>query len=253
MMTITQTGNLMAEELTIYCAYCGAQNPISAETCASCKAELLRPHPILIDGGEIYTLHCMQCGQRLPVAEPQGYVTCAICGLSHAIVAGPGYLTVVPAPGINGSSTIEDFMAIEIRAANNMPPIPQNPQSTQYQAVPGMQLQWRINELQNNLMQRDKALKKRQNRRTTGTVLLLMGLVVVILDLIDAASNGTLGDVAGPVLFLIFTLVFIIGLILLLATGKRKDRTIESEIWNIQRELNQLSGQNRYPNQGVNR
>jgi hypothetical protein len=244
----------MTDELTIFCAYCGAENPVNTETCVSCKAELVPPHPILMEGGEIYTLHCTQCGQRLPVAETQGYVSCAICGLSHAIVTGQGYLTVVPAPGANGMS-IRDFMGMEAaQAPNTMPPLPQRPQGSPYQPNQAIPLQWQVDSLQKTLDRKTTELKKRQNRRTKGTVMLFMGLIVDILVIIDGTTIGSLGDVIGPIFLFGFFLIFLIGLIILLATGKRKDRMIEAEIAAIQRDLNHsYNPQGGYSTPGVNR
>ncbi len=245
----------MTDELTIFCTICGAENPVNTETCVSCKAELEPPHPILMEGGEIYLLRCTQCGERLPVVETQGYVSCAVCGLTHAIIAGQGYLTVTPAPGITGSSSIQDYLATEVQQVPaNMPPLPQRPQGYPYQSNQTIPIQWQIDTLRKTLDRKASELKKRQNRRTRGTVMLFMGLIVDILVIIDAANNGSLGDVFGPIFFVGFFLIFFIGLIILIATGKRKDHKIEAEIAAIQRDLHQLHNpQNTYPTLGVNR
>lgn len=245
----------MTDELTTFCIYCGSKNPVNAETCVSCKQELLLPHPIQMAGGEIYTLRCTQCGERLPVVETQGYVSCAVCGLTHAIIAGQGYLTVTPAPGITGRSSIQDFMTTEVQQVpTNMPPMPQRPQGFPYQPNQAIPLQWQVDSLQKTLDRKTSELKKRQNRRTSGTVMLFMGLIVDILVIIDATNNGSLGDVFGPIFLFGFFLIFLIGLIMLLATGKRKDRMIEAEIAAIQRDLRQLyNPQSGYSTPGVNR
>lgn len=245
----------MTDELTIFCAYCGAENPVNAETCVSCKAELVPPHPIVVEGGEIYTLRCIKCGERLPVVDTTGYVTCAYCGLTHAIIAGDGYITVSPAPGVTGSSSIQDFLAMEEAPVGNMPPLPQQaPQNNPYSPNASVPIQWQMDILQKNLYQKTNELKKRQNRRTTGTVLLIMGLLVFILVEIDLANYNTLGVPGGPILFLASIFSFLVGLILLIATGKRGDRRIEIELLSIQREMDQIHGpQNNSSYQGVNR
>ena len=245
----------MTDEMTTYCIYCGTANPATSDTCSSCKSELVVPHPIQMEGGEIYLLRCTHCGERLPVVETQGYVSCAVCGLTHAIIAGQGYLTVIPAPGITGSSSIQDFLATEVQQVpTNMPPLPQKPQGYPYPPNQAIPTQWQVDSLQKTLDRKTAYLKKRQNRRTTGTVMLFMGLVVDILVIIDATNDGALGDVFGPIFLFGFFLIFLIGLIMALATGKRKDHMIEAEIAVIQKDLYQLHNpQNGYPTPGVNR
>jgi hypothetical protein len=245
----------MTDEMTTYCIYCGTQNPVSAETCVSCNQELILPHPIQMEGGEIYTLRCVKCGERLPVIETQGYVSCAVCGLTHAIIAGDGYLTVSPAPGVTASSSIQDFLAMEVAPVENMPPLPQQaPQGNPYQPNAAIPLQWQIDILQKKFYKKSSELKKRQNRRTTGTVLLIMGLLVFILVEIDLANYNSLGAAGGAILFIASIISFLIGFILLIATGKRGDRRIEAELLSVQRELDQIRDpRNSFPYQGVYR
>jgi DNA-directed RNA polymerase subunit RPC12/RpoP len=88
----------------IHCTACGAVNLDSSNFCLRCGAELILPHPVQRDGGEIYTLPCSRCGSRLTVAILDGSVVCESCGLSHAVEVGEGYLALRPDAGASPAS-----------------------------------------------------------------------------------------------------------------------------------------------------
>jgi hypothetical protein len=231
----------MIDENMIFCAQCGATNPLESEICSACGNELSRPHPIQIAGGEIYTLRCGQCGQRLPVVKAQGTITCVSCGMVHTIESGPGYLTVRATPGASPNETEEEYLLSDTPPISGTAIPALNPEIQAMAAAQTQNLR-RSKDLEIGIKVKSTQLKQRASRRTGGVVITLIAAVGIVFSIIDGMNRTVRYGLVDPLIFFFSGIFFFIGLVLLLASGKKKDRKLQQEIAGMNEELSRLSG-----------
>ncbi len=231
----------LTEASMIFCSNCGAQNLLTAETCIACGVEMVRPHPIQLAGGEIYTLRCGNCGRRLPVVKTTGTTTCASCGLTYSILTGDGYLTVTPAPSTALREREQDYILADDAAAVKPPTFPEKDPEIQKLAAARAEKNERIARLETTIHVKIMQLKDRISRRKGGLVILLLGLVMMIFPFLDNLVFKLFRSKnIDPILFVVSIPVFLIGFVLMVASGKSGTLKLMEEIKTREAELGEL-------------
>ena len=235
---------------TNFCIECGTANPLNAETCSQCQAELIPPHPIQLDGGDIYTLKCEKCQARVLIQDIDGYVRCSNCDTYHKIEKGDGYIT------ISAVLKMKPKDAEVVLAAEDCKPMllstldeRLNEMQKSYQNCDA--LMRRLSEVELSIQKIYLDSKKARNRRNTGMVLATIGLISFFA--MGALMRSTSSGNGGMFAFLVF-LSFIVGLIgyflAILSYTKKKRMKLESfhtamtiEAARIHKDLNDLGPQ----------
>lgn len=231
----------MTESDKIYCLTCGAENLLTAENCVTCGVEMVRPHPIQLAGGDIYALRCTSCGRRLPVVKTEGTTTCLSCGLTHDIIPGEGYLTVKPAPGLPSREAEQDYLLADEPAAINPPILPELDPELQELAAAKQERNTRIKELETTIRGKTMQLNDRLSRRKGGRVILILSLMGIVFAFVDRGLLKIFhSDKVDPVILILSVFFFIIGLVLMLASGKKGIENLEQEINTRKKELENL-------------
>ncbi len=244
----------MAEVEMIYCSNCGAPNSVTAEVCTACSTEIIRPHPIQLAGGEIYILRCTSCGLRLPVVKTEGTTTCASCGLTHTILTGEGYITVSPAPGSTNREVEQEYLLADEPVAIKPPIVPELSSKLQEQATAREEKNIHIKELETIIRVKTMQRKDRVSRRKGGRIILILSLIGIIAPIVDTGIlKSSRSDLVDPIIFIVSVSFFIIGFVLMLASGKKGIQKLEQEINTANLELESLlSMQKNRPDEGGN-
>ena len=161
---------------TIFCTECGTANPLNAETCCQCQAELMPPHPIQLDGGDIYSLKCEKCRARVVVTEVEGFVHCDECDTFHKIEKGDGYITIsavlkMKLKDAEAVLAAEDCKPMLLSTLDER--LNEMQKTTQNRDV----LTRRLAEVEVSIFKINQEFKKARNRRTTGIVLIPAGII----------------------------------------------------------------------------
>ena len=215
---------------TIFCIECGTANPLNVETCSQCQAELMPPHPIELDGGDIYSLKCEKCQARVVVTEVEGFVRCDECDTFHKIEKGDGYIT------ISAVLKMKPKDAEAVLAAEDCKPMLLST------------LDERLGEIRNNTLKRDALISrlkevdlriknmkhqidKARQGRSFGIILIPVGVIgiVAINSMIDGGAYFDMG-MAGFI-DLLGILCILTGILLtIFAYSGKKKRRLEGDL-----------------------
>jgi hypothetical protein len=235
------------EQASIFCTECGAANPLIAETCSQCQAELIPPHPIELDGGEIYSLKCEKCQARVMVTDVEGFVRCDECDTYHKIEKGDGYLTIHAVSKMNAKDA-ESVLAAEDCKPVLLSTLDERLKETQMNTQNRDALVRRFEEIGASIQRVYNESKKARASRNTGIVQMFVGLIAFLttIGLTVSHSDGSGGMVT--VLGFLSFLVMLVGILVatLSYTRKKRDKldgliaTLTAEAARIQKDLNNL-------------
>jgi uncharacterized Zn finger protein (UPF0148 family) len=215
---------------TIYSIECGTANPLNAETCSQCQAELMPPHPIQLDGGGIYTLKCEKCQTRVVIEDIDGHVRCSNCDTYHKIDKGDGYLT------IHAVLKMKPKDAEAVLAAEDCKPmllstlderLNEMRKATQNRDM----LVRKLNEVDSKIGHLNKKIAKARQNRSFGIVLIPVGIIgfVAINSMIDAGAYVDIGMAGFIDMLSILCLIIGILLVIFSYSGK-KNRKLEGDL-----------------------
>jgi len=172
---------------TIFCIECGTANPLNAETCSQCQAGLMPPHPIQLDGGDIYTLKCEKCQARLLIEGIDGFMRCSNCDTYHKIEKGDGYLT------IHAVSKISTKDAEAVLAAEDCKPMLLSTLDERLNEMRKTTLNRdllirKLNEVDARIFNLNKQIAKARRSRSFGIILIPVGIIGIVA--INSTING---------------------------------------------------------------
>jgi len=238
----------MAQD-TVFCIECGAINPLTAETCSQCQAELISPHPIQLDGGDVYSLKCEKCQAKLLVTDTEGFVHCDNCDTYHKIEKGNGYLTINAVSKINAKDTEAVLAAEDVNPmllSTYEERLAEAQQTGQNRDV----LMRRLIELEASMFQITKQQNKSHRGRTFGIILIPVGVVFFfILGMLTRSESSMNGGMLG-FLGILSIIMIITGILVSIFafTGRKKRKldkdlaAVTAEAISIRQELDKFGG-----------
>lgn len=215
---------------TIFCIECGTANPLNAETCSQCQAELMPPHPIQLDGGDIFSLKCEKCKSRIVIEDTDGYVRCSNCDTYHKIEKGDGYLTIHSVLKMNPKDA-EAVLAAEDNKPMLLSTFDERLNDTRNNTQNRDGLVRKLNEVDARIFNLNKQIAKARRSRSFGIVLIPVGIIgiVVINSMIDAGSYFNMG-MAGFI-DLLSILCILAGILLaIFSYSGNKKRKLEGDL-----------------------
>ena len=221
---------------TIFCIECGTANPLNAETCSQCQAGLMPPHPIQLDGGDIYTLKCEKCQARLLIEGIDGFMRCSNCDTYHKIEKGDGYLTIHAVSKIS-SKDAEAVLAAEDCKPMLLSTLDERLNEMRKTTLNRDLLIRKLNEVDARIFNLNKQIAKARRSRSFGIILIPVGIIgiVAINSTINGGAYINMG-MAG-VIDMLSILCIITGILLaIFSYSGNKKRRLEGELAGLSSE-----------------
>lgn len=220
-----------------YCTACGSKNPVDSNFCGNCGKELIPPHPIQLEGGQIFSLVCENCDSWIMVTETQGTVTCEECGTSYTIEQGEGYLTIRPIE----EAVTEDESAEEISEAEEEDISEESEALSFHKEI--FPTVWRnerdckIKKLENEVNRRKLNVKKKRKSRSKVNFVLHLGIISgIIAANLFVFSDGRINileSYPNRIVFFIITLLITGGILASINTPSSKTIAREKAVTTI--------------------
>lgn len=228
------------EQNSLFCTFCGTANPAQAKNCSGCGHELIQPHPIQLEGGRVYMLHCTGCGAPIPVLTKNGGVACSQCGLYHNIEAGQGYITLRATPtGKPSQNEVEQTSAFfspgnesTTQSIPVVPPLPADNQKLEKQA--------RLALLQKELVKKEKAIERRKKNRVLSIIYLIVAPILFFLSGYYLSQNREMDTTALGLFALVLCIFFLAGIVGVIVNNRRRTTRLQVDLNPLYAEVEQL-------------